>query len=49
MKRILLTKIMLLFIISNTTLAQDKSVYWIHGNNDNENAWKHYADIFDSE
>jgi hypothetical protein len=29
-----------------TVKAQDKNVYWLHGLNDTEEAWKHYADIF---
>jgi len=29
-----------------TVKAQHKNVYWLHGLGDNEEAWKHYADIF---
>lgn len=29
--------------------AQDRNIAWVHGLNDNANAWKHYEQIFDGE
>jgi hypothetical protein len=36
------------FSMLNVT-AQDRNVAWVHGLNDNANAWQHYEQIFDGE
>ena len=50
MKTIIINSILVLLIfISNSTLAQDRNIVWVHGLGGSQASWQHYDDLFDNE